>query len=128
MASSIVLPHGTYAAGTRVVGPATVPSGVSGFSLALDRGEWLAGVTIQMTVDLSIDSGATWNNPPESVVPYPLGLSAEGGAALDKNGVLYPQTILAAPIPNSGSSTRRIRANLTITGGSLTTTGTLTTI
>ena len=81
-----------------------------------------------MTVDLSTDDGVTWNNPPATAAPYPLGLSAEGGVALDKNGNVYTQTTLSAPIPNAVSTTRRIRANVTIVGGSLTTAGTLTSI
>jgi hypothetical protein len=128
MAAIVVLPQGTYPAGSRVLGPAAVPTGITGFTLALDRAAWVAGVTLAMTVDLSLDSGVTWNTPPETVAPYPVGLTAEGGVALDKNGAAYTQTTLSTAIPQSASTTRQLRATVVITGGSLTTKGTLTTV
>ena len=128
MSSTTVLPHGTYAVGTQLLGPAAVATGLTQASLALDRGEWLAGGTLALTIDLSLDGGVTWNSPHPDVDPYPVGLTAEGGVALDKHGVAYTQTILTVPLPQPASTTRRIRATVTIAGGPLTTTGTLTLI
>ena len=122
----IVLPHGTYPEGTRVLGPANVAQGLTGFTLSLDRDEWLAGVSLALTVDLSLDNGATWNNPHPQVDPYPVSLTAVGGVALDKFGAAYPTTMIEVPLPQPSSTTRKIRATMVVVGGSLTATGNLT--
>lgn len=127
MATVTVFPHGTMTVGSHQIGPISVPQSVSAFTLALARAEWVAGVTLSMNVDLSLDGGATWNEPAESVVPFPLGLTAEGGVALDKNGIPYVATTLSAQVPNPGSATRQVRATVVVAGGPLVTIGTLTT-
>lgn len=126
MATVTVLPQGTYPPGTRTLGPAAVPKNLSSFTLAFDRTNWADGVTLDLTVDLSLDGGVTWNPHPD-VDPFPVGLSAVGGVQLDKNGNPYTTTAVSAAIPQPGSTTRSVRATITIGGGSLTTTATLTT-
>lgn len=128
MAVITVFPHGTLAVGVHQIGPVSVPQNISAFSLALARAEWTAGVDLDMKMDLSLDDGATWNEPAADVTPWPLGLTAEGGIALDKNGVPYVSTTLSAGVPNPGSTTRKIRATVTVSGGPLVTIGTLTTL
>lgn len=126
--STVVLPQGTYPAGTRTLGPVAVPNGTTAFVLSLDRTNWTnVNVKVALTFDLSLDGGTTWNPHPDAD-PFPVGLTAEGGTARDKNGNVVNTTTLSAPVPDVTNTNRRVRATLVITGGSLTTSGTLTLI
>lgn len=122
----IVVPHGTYQVGTRIFGPVAVPVGLTNATVAFDRGEWTSqSTTITLNIDLSLDGGVTWNLHPDAD-PFPVGMEAEGGVALDKNGVPYTQSSRSAPLPQPGSSQRMVRGFITVAGGPITTTGTLT--
>jgi hypothetical protein len=131
MASIVVLPQGTYPIGTRTLGPANLAQGVSSFKLALD-GTAMTDPALHVTiaVDLSLNNGSTWatETPGPTFNPCPLAMTLDGGAT-DRGGNPLPTYFLGTDsIPSPQSSTRRIRAVVTIAGTPLTTQGTLTLI
>lgn len=127
MASTIVLPQGTYPIGTRTLGPANVPQGVSSVELQLD-GTQMTDPALHLTVglDLSLDGGATWasTNPGVATDPFPVAMETQGGSKT-RTGAPVPIYNLGTNIPSPSSSTRQIKATVTITGTPLTTKGTL---
>lgn len=129
MATFTVIPHGTYQPGTTNFGPSLIPVGLSKATLAFARSEWLdENVILDVAIDISLDGGSTWNNPPDVASPFPVGFVAPGGVALDKNGVPYTQSVLAATLPQPTSGIRMVRGRIIVTGGPITTTGTLTVV
>lgn len=129
MSSAIVLPQGTYPIGTRILGPAPLAQGVTTFTLALDGAAMTdPALRVRLDVDLSLDGGATWaaDAPGPTFNPFPLFMTLSGGAT-DRAGNPLPTYFLSSTqIPAPASSTRRIRATVTIAGAPLTTAGTLT--
>jgi hypothetical protein len=126
VAKTVVLPQGTYPVGTRVIGPFTVVTGATEYSFSFDKTNWQdPAVTVDVMFDLSLDGGATWNNPHPAVDPFPCGFTAEGGG-LDKHGVSYADVTFSVLIPQPQNTQRRLRANVIIAGGPLTTSGSVT--
>lgn len=127
MATTTVLPQGTYQPQTRLLGPVTVPQGATELTFTFDRTNWTdPAVTLAITIDLSLDGGATWNNPPEQAAPLPFGFTSEGGGGLDKHGNPRTETTGTTSIPQPTNTQRRLRATVTIAGGPLTTNGSVT--
>lgn len=125
MSSTVVLPAGTYPVGTRVLGPANVPVGTSEIELSLDGAAMTdPALHVAITLDLSLDSGVTWNNPHPQADPFPVGMTLDGGAKNRQGGALARYTI-GTFLPDSTNPNRRVRATVVISGTPLTTSGTL---
>lgn len=125
MASSVVLAPGTYAIGTRTLGPANVPLGVTAIELALDGAAMTdPALHVAITLDLSLDGGATWNDPHPAVDPFPVGMTLDGGAKNRQGDPLAAYTI-GTSLPDPTNPNRRVRATVVISGTPLTTSGTL---
>lgn len=126
MADTVVLPQGTYPIGTRVLGPANIPLGVSSISLALDGTSMTnPALHVAITLDLSLDGGVTWNDPHPQVDPFPVGMTLDGGAK-NRQGQALGTYYIGTILPDASNPNRRIRATVVISGQALTTTGTLT--
>lgn len=118
----------TLQEGSRVIGPVNIPTGLTSVKIEIDRDNWTdPAIKLTLKIDISLDNGATWNNPPADCVPFPVGLEAEGGVVLDKNGQLVHTSVVAGPLPQPSNPDRKARANITVTGGSIPTTVTITT-
>ena len=130
MTSQIVLPQGTYAIGSRTLGPVTIPTGVSSASLALSGTSMTnAALSLSLTLDLSLDGGVTWAStaPSHATDPFPVKVADMRGGQLDRSGAAratYYISVWGIPDPNNVN--RQVRALVTISGTSLTTQGTLT--
>jgi hypothetical protein len=125
MPTVTILPAATYPPGTRSFGPATVPQNLSHYLLTFDKTSWTdPSITMEVTLDLSLDGGVTWNTPATDVVPFPVGFTAEGGGT-DKFGNPYTEVTRDGGIPQPGTTDRRVRGSMTIAGGSITTSATL---
>jgi hypothetical protein len=116
----------TLQEGSRVLGPVNVPTGLTAAKVTIDRTNWTnPAITLSLTIDISLDNGVTWNSPHPAVDPFPVGLTAEGGIILDKNGQVEQTTIQAVPMPQPANANRRLRATLVVAGGSIPTTVTV---
>jgi hypothetical protein len=124
--STVVLPQGTYAIGTRVLGPATVPLGLTSVELVLD-GAAMTDPALQVTlvIDLSLDGGVTWNSPHPDVDPFPIGATFVGGATNEHGGGPLDFYRRGVDFPQPTNAARQIKATITIAGTPLTTKGTL---
>jgi hypothetical protein len=122
-----VLPAATYHPGTSTTPTLTVAAGLTAVVIAFDKtlGWTDPGVTLEVTLDLSLDGGATWNTPAADVVPFPVAFGAEGGG-LDKFGVPYTEATLSTSLPHPELANRRLRAVVTVAGGDLTTSAAIT--
>lgn len=130
MPSIVFLNQGTYVPGTYNLGPASIPAGLSGVTLSLD-GTNMTNPALQVSIslDLSLDGGLTWasTNPSSATNPFPVAMTLAGGAK-DKSGNPLAAYTLTCPIPGSGMTGRQIRATIIVSGQSLVTQGTLTTV
>jgi len=125
MADTVVLPQGTYPIGTRTLGPATVPVGVTQIELALDGAAMTSpALHVSMALDLSLDGGSTWNTPHPQVDPFPVTMTLDGGAK-DRQGNPLPKYTIGTRLPDPSNANRRVRAVVIISGTALTTSGTL---
>jgi hypothetical protein len=130
MPSTIVIPTTTIPAGTRAFGPNTIQPSITSLILELDRTAWVdPALRITVSLDLSLDSGATWSStsPGPATNPFPMSIEAVGGIILDHQGnPLTKTTFGTGNIPNSGQSGRRLRGTFTnnldvVTSGTLVT-------
>jgi hypothetical protein len=125
MSSQIVLPLGTYPVGSYDLGPATVPLGVTDIKIELVGTSMTDPVLhVEVTLDLSLDGGVTWNAPHPDVDPFPCGMVLSGGA-LDRQGLPLPIYSLSCGTPDPTNPDRRVRAHVVISGTALITQGTL---
>jgi len=130
MSQIIVLPQGTYPVGSRTLGPAAIPTGVTSASLALDGTAMTnAALSLSLTLDLSLDGGVTWasTSPSQATDPFPVNVPDMRGGQLDRTGAAratYYISVWGIPAPTNPN--RQVRAQVTISGVSLTTKGTLT--
>lgn len=126
MASTVILPQATYPIGTRTVGPANVPQNATKVEMALDGAAMTdPALHVSMTLDLSLDNGATWNLPHPQVDPFPIGMTLDGGA-LNRQGLPLATYTLGTQLPDPTNANRKIRMTVTISGTPLTTQGTVT--
>lgn len=127
MATSIVIPQGTYPIGTFNFGPAPIPSSVSRAEIDLDGTNMTdPALHITLQLDLSVDGGVTWStvSPGPSMVPFPITATMVGGA-LNRTGQPLSIYSLSANVPGVGSTARQVRGSVVISGAPLTTQGTL---
>lgn len=114
----IVLPTTTLQAGTREIGPANVPNGVTRFELSFDCSTWTNPArSLSCQIEISLDGGTNWR-------PFvAFGLRGTD-APRDKQGVA--RVFISSSIPEPANPNRRFRATLTFSGPDWTTTGELT--
>lgn len=111
MALTQLLPAGTYAPQSRSIGPASIPTNISWAKIALDVTNNISPAQgISIVIDISLDGGTSW---------LPFVSMARGGASPNE----YPEMSWRGGVPGEGNPNRRIRAQVTLTGSSLTTTG-----
>lgn len=108
-------PLTNYAEGTYTLPSSVVPSAARAVSFSIARCTsatptiWpSASVKISVSLEVSIDNGATWR--------FLSGYTAEGGI-VGKNGVEAPKSSFYVDLPSGVN--RRLRGSLTITGGTL---------
>lgn len=126
MAKTLILNQATYPIGTTPVGPANLPTGVTSIELTLDGAQMHdPALHVEIKMDISLDNGATWNNPPASCVPFPCAMTLDGGAR-DRSGNFLAEYMLGTDgIPQPSNSQRKMRAFLIISGTPLTTSGSI---
>lgn len=104
-------------------GPATVPNGVTELVITLDRkttatpGFWADGVTVSMQSELALNGTGDWFSGG--------GFIGTGGIKIGRIGEI-PTATAKFPIPSATS--RRIRLNVTVTGGTFNSEFTLATV
>jgi hypothetical protein len=126
MAVIQLLANGTYAVGTRNVGPAVLPSTLRSFMVEIAGAAMLnPAMSVIMTLDFSLD-GVTWasESPGPSTNPFPITVKFVGGA-LDRFGNPVNPSFRSI-LPSPGLSGRQIRGSLNISGASMTTVITIT--
>lgn len=116
----ITLPLKTYAAGTYNIPETSIPK-VSTMDLKISRASWTdPAVFLRFQVDLSPDSGKTWKTGSNN--QGWCGFTSRGGSMMATDSTL--QCICAPQYDcDPTSSNNRVRGVVTITGGSLTTSG-----
>lgn len=126
MSNTTVIPLTTIQAGSHAFGPVSVPQGVKLVGLSLDRSAWSdPAMRMRLQIELSLDGGATWNDPAAN--PFPIGAEFAGGALLNRDG--SPQVVAMlgnTQVPASESTTRMVRGTL-VNNLPMTTSGTLVT-
>lgn len=124
MAQTTLFPLVNYPNGTRAFGPTSIGDAITLITLAVQRCTdadltiWPnATTTLSLTVQQSNDAGTTWRDL--------AGFTAQGGIALNDDGTQAPTSFISLQ-PNPGTS-RQLRGNVTVAGGPLRSSGTLTT-
>jgi|SRR6185436_6960143 len=130
MATFPVLAAGTYPAGSRTLGPVTLPVGLTACALVLD-GTTMTDPALRLTVtlDLSLDGGVTWASDVRSHAtdPFPVTATMSGGMIDGRTGLQRTTYYLSVgTIPDPTNPNRQARILLTNTVRALTTSGTLT--
>ena len=104
----------TFPEGSRVIGPVNIPNFRTRLVLRLARRTtatptfWADGVNVSLQSDVSFDKGQTW-------VQW-VGFTAPGGIMTGRNGEI-PESVVVCQVPSALN--RRIRLNVTVTGGTL---------
>ena len=125
MPSIITLPLQAYPPGTYKFGfvpGISVAVGVTRIRMAFDVSAFLdPNVELSITVERSFNGNAG---------PWELdfGFTRRGGVSFGDNGVQDTLCYLETNVPQPTNNKRRVRGTISITGGSLTTEGTLTLI
>ena len=115
----------TYPQGTTNYGPATLTPDVSVLTITLDRTNWTdPTITVEIRGEISLDGGATWSPQPsgQAVWPwgaFPIDFTAAGGVITGPGGVVVNTSELTVSIPDVGNANRQLRGSMTITGGNL---------
>ena len=128
MATTVVMPLADYPEQSRVLGPAAVPTGITQVMFSVQRNTpadvtiWpSAAVTISLVVEVSYDAGSTWR-------PL-MNFVASGGQVIDKDtGVAAPVSAGVCTLDQPGLSGRQVRGTLTIAGGTLRSSASVTTL
>lgn len=106
------IPAANYPAGTYQTPGFSIPLGLATYTLSLDTvNHLLANVVWSIAIELSLNNGGTWR--------HIGGCSRSGGPGEDRQGNTAATLILSFAEPSNPD--RKVRASLTITGGSLTT-------
>ena len=115
-AGSVPIPSGTYGPGTQTVGPRTVSGTLSKASASLNMTNHTnPAVVLTIMIQISVDGGTTWRD---------MGGCERRGGPLGTYPDGSPATNLVIQITYPPQSGRQIRASITITGGSIQTSGT----
>lgn len=123
MPTITLLPFQSYPIGTLGPAEANLQSNITQAALEIDITQMTdPSQHYRATFDLSLDDGQTWasENPDPKYGLFPLVVTRDGGINHDKNGVLTTQRTGPVLVPGAGSSTRRIRGAITISGGPIT--------
>lgn len=97
VSGAIVAPVASYTAGTRIVGPETIPAGISAILVLLDLRQ-ITSLTadINWTIEYSIDNGISWE------------FAGGGGIDMSKSGY----TLLAGKLTNKDGGPVRMSGSL----------------
>jgi hypothetical protein len=120
MATVVTIPQTTVPAGPLTLGPANVNSTVKQYVLTVNQIAWPNAGDLAFTYqcDVSLDSGATWINPPPSAGNvYDVAVPAKFGNPAN-------QFKIVCDIPGVGNANRKIRFTANF-AKSLTVSGTL---
>lgn len=128
MATTVVMPLADYPEQSRVLGPAVVPAGITQVMFSVQRNTpadatiWpSAAVTISLVVEVSYDNGGTWR-------PL-MNFASSGGQVIDKDtGLAAPISAGSCTLTQPELSTRQVRGTLTIAGGTLRSSASVTTL
>jgi hypothetical protein len=104
-------------AGRTIIGPFTVPEGLTRFVVTIDTTQHLnPGVVVTLGVEMSQDAGATWQV---------LTTTARGGGVVtdEDTGAGITTMHIETLLPQPNNLQRRLRFGMQIEGGSLTTAG-----
>lgn len=121
MATTTVIPGGTYQKGSANLGPAIVPVGLVFVRLEFDITLFTeTDRAIAFSLEISYDNGITWR--------FLAGATQPGGTFVDDEGLRQTKGFFEARLPEPTNVARQVRGTITITGGVfLTLGGTLTT-
>lgn len=121
MASTLVLPLANYPVQSRAFGPVAIADGLSKFAMTIQRNTsadptiWPSpGVTVALQLNVSVNG--------QAAQPW-CGVQDSGGLRV-RNGVEVPVASIQAPIP--AGVNRTVSGAITIAGGALRTSATLT--
>ena len=119
MAVFVLIPPGTYSAGTRSFGPRAVPQGTVSAKFEIDISQQLDPQQVwNIQIQYSTDDGQSWREL--------FGAGRVGGP--DDNQKHPGTSFLAMVLPDDGLTTRQVKGTISLTGPDLTTNGvTLTT-
>ena len=110
---------GSYAPGIRTFGPVAIPLNLASVKIDFDVAAHLDPlVELRMAIEISFDSGGTWRDF--------FGFTRFGGIGHEDDGSVSLVAYRRTSIPQPTNPQRRLRGTFTLTGGSLTTSGTLT--
>ena len=100
----------SWPAGTRQITAASVPRGISSLIFKLsDPGTWPANATIDASIDMSMDNGATW-------IPKVAGFTANGGQYIDDStGLPVTERKITVPLPYTTTAASQLRGTFTNT-------------
>lgn len=109
MATSVILPPGSYGPGTFTLPAAPIPTGITRVTVQVDRASMVSGTLhIDWTLELSQDSGTSW-------LPWG-GAGTVGGAISDPaTGLPFSVSSFTVAVPNPANAGRRLRGSVTLT-------------
>ena len=114
--------------GTQILPTANVPNGATQALITLDGSTMTdPALFFSLTLDFSIDDGATWasTNRGPGTDPYPVTAEMQGGSK-DKHGNPIASYDIQVVLPSPDLTTRKVRGSVTVSGATLNTTATLT--
>lgn len=118
MSSVIFMANAVYPNGTRTVGPFAVPVGIEKMTFSFDRSNWSqSNRKLSVAIEYSGDSGSSWRSL--------CGFESEGGTSYNDDGSVSTETYLSLFLPDPQSTERMLKATVSISGGSIRTSGTL---
>ena len=118
MARTLLFPLTSYAPTSRSFGPLPIPVGLSSVRIEWDiTSHTDPTIELRINTELSLNNGVSWR--------YFFGFTRLGGVGRDDDGSVSTLSYMKVNIPQPLSTQRQLRGVFVLTGGSLTTSGTL---